>query len=195
MRVVSESGTPARHAGSRRVAAWAVLASAGLAGGSLAAAHPARADLAPATTAGPDSAVNGEGVPTAKAIAAGTEGLDPRLAAAYSAAASQAYTEGVSLSITSGYRTPAEQESLWEDGINTYGSPEAARRWVLPPGESTHVTGQAIDVGPQEGAAWLEDRGNHWGLCRMYDNEWWHFELATVPDGSCPARLPDASMR
>ncbi|MFE4462330.1 D-alanyl-D-alanine carboxypeptidase family protein, partial [Nocardia tengchongensis] len=94
-----------------------------------------------------------------------------------------------------GYRTPAEQEALWEDGLQTYGSPEAARRWVLPPSESTHVTGQAIDVGPREGAQWLEDNGSHWGLCRMYDNEWWHFELATAPDTACPLRLPDASDR
>ncbi|WP_433561103.1 M15 family metallopeptidase [Nocardia sp. CA-151230] len=114
---------------------------------------------------------------------------------AYNAAATEAHDAGVSLWITSGYRTPAEQEALWEDGLQTYGSPEAARRWVLPPDESTHVTGEAIDVGPREGAQWLEDNGSHWGLCRMYDNEWWHYELATTPDGPCPSRLPDAGDR
>ncbi|MTE14441.1 M15 family metallopeptidase [Nocardia aurantiaca] len=193
MPTVSPDPSPAwrRPHGTRRAAAVAVLASAGLVGGSLAVVSAAQAAAQQLS----DSTRNGEGVPTAKAIAAGTDGLDPHLAAAYSAAADEAHNAGVSLWITSGYRTPAEQEALWEDGLQTYGSPDAARRWVLPPNESTHVTGRAIDVGPQEGAAWLEANGNHWGLCRMYDNEWWHFELATAPDAPCPARLPDASDR
>ncbi|MFE5290077.1 M15 family metallopeptidase [Nocardia sp. NPDC056611] len=178
-----------RPAGTRRAAALAVLASAGLVGGSVTVVTATRA----AAEQLPD--LVDDGIPSAKAVAAGTEGLDPRLAAAFAAAASDADAAGVTLWITSGYRTPGEQEALWEDGLQTYGSPEAARRWVLPPGESTHVTGQAIDVGPIEGAQWLEANGSHWGLCRMYDNEWWHFELATVPDGPCPARLPDASQR
>ncbi|WP_067689847.1 M15 family metallopeptidase [Nocardia jejuensis] len=128
-------------------------------------------------------------------VASETDGLDPVLALAYRVASDQAHAQGVELWIVSGYRTPAEQEQLWEEGIATYGSPEAARRWVLPPGESTHVTGQAIDVGPRAGAQWLEDNGNRWGLCRTYDNEWWHFEIATVPGFACPPRLPDAGMR
>nr|WP_067689849.1 M15 family metallopeptidase [Nocardia jejuensis] len=141
-------------------------------------------------------AVNGEGpIPSATAISSGTEGLNPRLAEAFSQASAQAEAEGVELWITSGYRSPGEQESMWEDGVATYGSPEAARRWVLPPGESTHVTGQAIDVGPRSGAQWLEDNGNRWGLCRTFENEWWHFEHVTSAGGGCPARLSDASER
>ncbi|MEU7144422.1 M15 family metallopeptidase [Nocardia sp. NPDC046473] len=127
--------------------------------------------------------------------AAGTEGLQPGLAVAYSLAESEAHAQGVPLSITSGYRTPAEQQQLWDNGVATYGSPEVARRWVLPPEESTHVSGRAVDVGPQAGAQWLEANGTRWGLCRMYDNEWWHFELATTPGGVCPPIRPDASSR
>ncbi|WP_206508952.1 M15 family metallopeptidase [Rhodococcus sp. BGS-1C] len=140
--------------------------------------------------------LTGWSVPAAHAdVAVGTPGLDPVLAAAYILAEQQAHAEGVPLSITSGYRTPAEQQELWEDGIRTYGSPDAARHWVLPPEASSHVHGRALDVGPQQGAQWLEARGNQWGLCRTYDNEWWHFELATIPGGTCPPRLPDASQR
>lgn len=179
-----------RPTGSRRAAALAVLAGAGLVGGSVTVVTATRA----AAEQLPDQAAP-ESIPSAKAIASGTDGLDPHLAAAYAAAAAEANAEGVTLWITSGYRTPGEQEALWEDGLQTYGSPEAARRWVLPPNESTHVSGQAIDVGPIEGAQWLEANGSHWGLCRMYDNEWWHFELATTPNTPCPARLPDASER
>ncbi|MEV6276886.1 M15 family metallopeptidase [Nocardia sp. NPDC051832] len=127
------------------------------------------------------------------AAAAGTEGLNPALAAAYTEAEASARAEGVTLYINSGYRSYAEQQAMWEDGVATYGSPDEARRWVLPPEESTHVSGQAIDVGPQPGAQWLERNGNRWGLCRIYANEWWHFELATVPGGQCPALRADAS--
>ncbi|MGK8467811.1 M15 family metallopeptidase [Nocardia cyriacigeorgica] len=127
--------------------------------------------------------------------AAGTEGLNPVLALAYTMAADEAHAAGVPLSITSGHRTPAEQQALWDEGLRTYGSPGEARRWVLPPGESTHVTGNAVDVGPIEGARWLEANGNRWGLCRTFDNEWWHFELATFPGTPCPPRVPDASVR
>jgi D-alanyl-D-alanine dipeptidase len=57
------------------------------------------------------------------------------------------------------------------------------------------VSGQAIDVGPRAGAQWLETNGNRWGLCRIYENEWWHFELATVPSMVCPPLRADASER
>ncbi|RJO68210.1 peptidase M15 [Nocardia panacis] len=127
--------------------------------------------------------------------AAGTEGLDPSLAMAYTLAEREAHAQGVPLSITSGYRTPEQQRWLWEDGIRTHGSPDEARRWVLPPEESTHVSGRAVDVGPQGGAQWLEANGSRWGLCRMYGNEWWHFELATLPGAACPPVRPDAHDR
>nr|WP_228818607.1 M15 family metallopeptidase [Nocardia transvalensis] len=139
-------------------------------------------------------ALSGPAVHAAES-AAGTTGLDPLLAAAYTFAEREAHGQGVPLWIVSGYRTPEEQEQLWEQGIATHGSPDTARRWVLPPNESTHVQGRAIDVGPEQGARWLEANGTRWGLCRTYENEWWHFELVTVPGGTCPPRLPDASDR
>lgn len=131
--------------------------------------------------------------PTGTGSATGTAGLDPLLATAYSLAESEANSVGVPLSVTSGYRTYDEQQWLWLDALNTYGSPDIARRWVLPPNESSHVAGRAVDVGPAQGAAWLQANGNKWGLCRTYENEWWHFELATVPGGICPPMRPDAS--
>ncbi|WP_078113848.1 M15 family metallopeptidase [Gordonia sp. IITR100] len=124
-----------------------------------------------------------------------TAGLDPALATAYQQASNTARAQGVSLWITSGKRTDAEQRQMWRDAIATYGSPEAARRWVLPAEQSPHVSGHAIDVGPREGAAWLERTGYRWGLCRTFANEWWHFELATVPGLRCPAMWPDAAAR
>ncbi|MCX5045768.1 M15 family metallopeptidase [Aldersonia sp. NBC_00410] len=130
-----------------------------------------------------------------RAAAESGYGLDPVLDAAYARASEAARSEGVALSITSGGRTPAEQERLWRDALATYGSPEAARRRVLPPNESTHVGGHAVDVGPPEGAAWLEANGLRWGLCRTFANEWWHFEVATTPGLPCPPMWSDAAVR
>ncbi|MET7771114.1 M15 family metallopeptidase [Nocardia sp. NPDC005366] len=155
--------------------------------------------VSPAVLVGTVAAPTAEGAPAdsfaAVGSAAGTDGLDPSLALAYSLAEGAAHAEEVPLWINSGYRTHAEQQALWEDGIATYGSPDEARRWVLPPEESSHVAGKAIDVGPQQGARWLEANGNRWGLCRTYLNEWWHFELVTVPGGTCPPARADASER
>ncbi|MFC9994865.1 M15 family metallopeptidase [Nocardia sp. NPDC127526] len=180
----AEAGAPA---GTTRLLPGVVIASIG--------AKTAREDLSLVLWGQPAVPVVEATLPVATAIAAGTEGLDPRLASAFTEAEKAAAVEGVTVWITSGHRTYGEQQWLWEDGIARYGSPEAARQWVLPPEESTHVSGEAIDVGPREGAQWLEDNGYRWGLCRTYDNEWWHFELDTVPGVACPARLPDASAR
>lgn len=127
--------------------------------------------------------------------APGTAGLAPDLAAAYTLAEREAHRQGVPLWITSGYRTWAEQQLLWESAIVQYGGPAEAERWVLPPERSTHVAGTAIDVGPYEGAAWLEANGSGWGLCRTYANEWWHFERVTTPGGICPPMIEDAGQR
>lgn len=164
-------------------AALAALAIAGVLSAPVA-AGAAAAHAAPATAID-----QREGIGSA----AGTEGLDPALALAYTLAEQEAHAQGVPLSVTSGYRSPAEQQALWDDALATYGSPEEARRWVLPPDESTHVSGDAVDVGPQQGAQWLEHNGFRWGLCRTFANEWWHFELATAPGAACPAMVPDAS--
>lgn len=63
---------------------------------------------------------------------------------------------------------------------------------MATPTTSAHVSGDAVDVGPSDAAAWLTRHGARYGLCRTYDNEPWHFELrrAAVDDG-CPARYAD----
>lgn len=128
-------------------------------------------------------------------MAPGTAGLTPELAVAYTLARRDAARTGVPLRITSGKRSRAEQRKLWRQGLRDYGSAAQARRWVLPPNESTHVTGHAVDVGPRAGAAWLQRNGFRYGLCRSFDNEWWHFEFSTFPSTACPARVADASRR
>lgn len=61
-----------------------------------------------------------------------------------------AEADGVSLQVVSALRTPSEQHSLWRRAVATYGSEEAARRWVAPSDgvscSSNHCVGVALDV-------------------------------------------------
>ncbi|MFC7759444.1 hypothetical protein ACFQY4_16625 [Catellatospora bangladeshensis] len=45
-------------------------------------------------------------------------------------------------------------------------------------------------MGPVEADRWLQRHGGAYGLCQIYANEIWHFELRSQP---CPPMLPDAS--
>jgi zinc D-Ala-D-Ala carboxypeptidase len=138
----------------------------------------------------------GRAAQTPPTSAAGTaDHLQPDLRLALDQALAAAAADGVELHVTSGWRSPAEQQRLFDEAVRTYGSPEAASHWVLPPDQSEHVRGEAVDVGPRSGAKWLERHGVAFGLCRRYDNEWWHFELlAPANGGVCPARAAHASL-
>ena len=119
--------------------------------------------------------------------------LDASLRHAFAVAQRDAAAAGVDLHITSGWRSHDEQAALFAAAVRKYGSPEAASHWVLPPGKSAHERGEAIDVGPAAGAAWLDAHGVHYGLCRRYVNEPWHFELLAPAVGQrCPALEPYA---
>ncbi|AHH96520.1 hypothetical protein GCM10010174_74760 [Kutzneria viridogrisea] len=104
-------------------------------------------------------------------------GLTPATGAAFARARCAAlWQNGVLIGLTSGHRPHAEQLALFEQAVTRHGSVAAARAWVLPPGESAHVAGTALDIRPSEGAKWLERNGDRFGLYRTYANEWWHFE-------------------
>jgi len=111
------------------------------------------------------------------------------------AAQSEARREGVTLVITSGFRTAARQDYLYKRAIAKYGSAEEASKWVLPPDKSHHPDGIALDInypGDPEDTKWLELNGYKYGLCRVYKNEWWHFEPVIAPGETCPALVPNA---
>jgi hypothetical protein len=121
--------------------------------------------------------------------------LDPDLLEAVRAAARDAQADGVHVAITSGWRSRAHQQRLLDEAVSTYGSLEEALRYVSTPDTSAHVTGDAVDIGPTEADEWLRQHGAAYGLCQVFANEIWHFELATTPGGPCPELLPDSSYR
>jgi D-alanyl-D-alanine carboxypeptidase len=119
-------------------------------------------------------------------------GLDPALLGAFHEAEAAAAVDGVDLQINSGWRSAEHQAELLREAIAKYGSEAQAARWVARPEVSVHVGGDAIDVGPTAGAAWLTENGAAYGLCRIYANEPWHFELRPSAAGAgCPSTYPD----
>jgi D-alanyl-D-alanine carboxypeptidase len=121
--------------------------------------------------------------------------LDPRLRTALQKATKAADTDGVTLGINTGWRSRSYQQQLLNQAVEKYGSVDAALHWVALPGSSHHVTGDAVDVAPPDAASWLEANGARYGLCRLYENEPWHFELRSqaLDGGSCPPMYADSS--
>jgi D-alanyl-D-alanine carboxypeptidase len=122
----------------------------------------------------------------------GVANLDPALLRALRQAATDAAADGVEFVVDSGWRSPAYQEQLLREAVSKYGSEEEAARWVATPATSAHVSGDAVDVGPTDAAQWLSAHGAAYGLCRIYGNEPWHYELRPEAiDHGCPPMYAD----
>lgn len=122
----------------------------------------------------------------------GVAHLDADLLEAVRGAARDAADEGVRFVLNSGWRSRALQERLLDDAVDEYGSREEAARWVSTPDTSAHVRGEAVDIGDWDAAAWLQDRGAAHGLCQVYTNEAWHYELRpSAPTAGCPRMFVD----
>jgi zinc D-Ala-D-Ala carboxypeptidase len=122
----------------------------------------------------------------------GVANLDPDLVGALRRAATDAADDGVEFVVDSGWRSPEYQEQLLQQAVAKYGSEEEAARWVATPNTSAHVSGDAVDIGPDDAAAWLFEHAAEYGLCRIYGNEPWHFELRPEAIGhGCPAMYAD----
>lgn len=91
------------------------------------------------------------------------------------------------LGISSGARSVARQAELWKAAVKKYGSEQAARKWVAPPGHSNHNHGKAadlsykgerLDMAPNSVKRWLHDNAGQYGLHFPLGHEVWHIELA-----------------
>jgi D-alanyl-D-alanine carboxypeptidase len=122
----------------------------------------------------------------------GVAKLNSDLLGALRRAATGAAADGVEFVVDSGWRSPAYQERLLREAISKYGSEAEATRWVATPNTSAHVKGDAVDIGPSGAAAWLSGHGAAYGLCQIYANEPWHYELRPeAGDHGCPAIYAD----
>jgi len=122
--------------------------------------------------------------------------IDEQLMYRFKAAQAAAKKDGQKIYITSGFRSLDRQKVLFAQAVKKYGNKVEASRWVAPPLVSHHPWGVAIDVNyPDEpvGARWLEVNGSKFGLCRIFKNEWWHFEPVIAPGWKCPALVSNAT--
>jgi zinc D-Ala-D-Ala carboxypeptidase len=118
--------------------------------------------------------------------------LDPALLGALRRAATDAADDGVELYVDSGWRSPEYQEQLFREAVSKYGSEAEAARWVATPNTSAHVAGEAVDIGHADATAWLSKHGASYGLCQIYRNEPWHYELRPQAiDHGCPPMYAD----
>ena len=114
-------------------------------------------------------------------------GLNPQMAAAVYQMVQDAHAAGIPLQITSAYRSPEVQAQLWQAALQKYGSPEAARKWVAPPGHSQHNHGTAVDFAlngsllrdaNSPAAQWIAENAARYGLDVPMAWEPWQVELA-----------------
>jgi D-alanyl-D-alanine carboxypeptidase len=124
----------------------------------------------------------------------GVVNLDPALLSALRKAATDAAADDVEFYVNSGWRSPAYQDRLRREAVLKYGSEEEAARWVATPETSPHVAGNAVDIGLSDAKAWLSERGAAYGLCQIYRNEPWHYELRPEAiEHGCPPMYADPS--
>ena len=122
----------------------------------------------------------------------GVTNLDPDLLQALREAATDAADDGIEFYVNSGWRSPEYQNQLLREAVSKYGSEEEAARWVATADTSPHVSGDAVDIGSFDATAWLSEHGAEYGLCQIYSNESWHYELRLQAiDRGCPPMYAD----
>ena len=100
--------------------------------------------------------------------------MRPDVAVAFDRMAAAAREEaGLALSITSAFRSDAEQARLFAANPNP--------RWVAPPGTSLHRYGTELDLGPPAAYGWLARNAERFGFIHRYAWEPWHYGLGRNP--------------
>jgi hypothetical protein len=99
--------------------------------------------------------------------------MRPDVALAFDRMERAARAAGVTLLISSGYRSDAEQAELFRRHPDP--------KWVAPPGRSLHRYGTELDLGPQAAYAWLAGNAERFHFVQRYPHEPWHFGYALNP--------------
>ncbi len=97
----------------------------------------------------------------------GGKPMRPDVALAFDRMAAAARADGIVLTVTSGFRSDAEQARLFA------ANPDP--RWVAPPGKSLHRLGTELDLGPPGAYGWLAANGRYFGFVQRYSWEPWHW--------------------
>ena len=95
------------------------------------------------------------------------ERMRPDVALAFDRMEAAARADGVALTITSGFRSDAEQAVLWARHPDP--------KWVARPGTSLHRNATELDLGPPAAYGWLAANGTRFHFLRRYPWEPWHY--------------------
>jgi hypothetical protein len=107
--------------------------------------------------------------------------MRPDVAEAFDRMAAAARRDGLALSVTSGFRSDAEQAKLFAANPNP--------KWVAPPGTSLHRYGTELDLGPPGAYGWLAANARRFGFIHRYAWEPWHYGFGANPrDRQHPAQ-------
>ena len=117
------------------------------------------------------------------------EGMRPDAAGAFDRMAAAASGAGVTLLVSSGFRSDAEQAQLFA------ANPDP--RWVAPPGQSLHRCATELDLGPESAYGWLAANASRFGFVQRYSWEPWHYGFDGGPPpcsdaGDAVGRRPEA---
>jgi soluble lytic murein transglycosylase-like protein len=93
--------------------------------------------------------------------------MRPDVALAFDRMEAAARADGVALSITSAWRSNAEQAVLFARHPDP--------KWVAPPGRSLHRLGTELDLGPPAAYGWLARNATRFGFLQRYSWEPWHY--------------------
>src|SRR5215208_2794716 len=100
--------------------------------------------------------------------------MRPDVATAFDRMAAAARSEaGLTLLVTSGYRSDAEQARLF--------AAHPDPKWVAPPGTSLHRYATELDLGPPAAYGWLAANARRFGFVKRYQWEDWHFGYTLNP--------------
>jgi hypothetical protein len=99
--------------------------------------------------------------------------MRPDVAAAFDRLYGAARRDGVTLLITSAYRSDAEQAELYERHPDP--------KWVAPPGRSLHRYGTELDLGPASAYGWLARNAPRFHFIQRYSWEPWHWGYGLNP--------------
>jgi len=112
--------------------------------------------------------------------------MRPDVALAFDRMAAAARRDGLALSITSAFRSDAEQARLFAANPNP--------KWVAPPGTSLHRYGTELDLGPPAAYGWLAANARPFGFIHRYAWEPWHYGYGANPrDRAHPAQYERGS--
>ena len=145
----------------------------GVAGGALVEASAVAEAAASATAAGGMPTMAGGGGYGGPLVYRQGEGMRPDVASAFDRMAASAAADGISLLVSSGFRSDAEQAALFA------ANPDP--RWVAPPGHSLHRCATELDLGPESAYGWLAANAGRFGFVQRYSWEDWHYGYQAGP--------------